>query len=67
MPGVIERVLVNVGDRVARGDVLATMEAMKLIHNLASGVDGRVSAIHCDPGQTVESNALLVEVTTQDR
>jgi 3-methylcrotonyl-CoA carboxylase alpha subunit len=62
MPGVIESVGVSVGDRVDRGDVLATLEAMKLIHSLTSDIDGTVSAIHCDPGQVVEANALLLRV-----
>ena len=64
MPGAVESIKVDVGDRVGSGDVLVTMEAMKLMHSLASSVDGTVSAIHCREGEIIEANALLLEIET---
>jgi 3-methylcrotonyl-CoA carboxylase alpha subunit len=64
MPGAVESIKVGVGDRVGSGDVLVTMEAMKLVHSLASSVDGTVSAIHCREGEIIEANALLLEIET---
>ena len=66
MPGAIDAIRVGVGDRIVRGDVLVIMEAMKLVHSLCAGVDGRIAAIHCREGQSVEANALLVEVETDE-
>jgi 3-methylcrotonyl-CoA carboxylase alpha subunit len=66
MPGSIQHIRISVGDRVERGDVLMTLEAMKLMHNLPSGVSGTVLAIHCGEGENVEANALLLEIATDE-
>ena len=66
MPGAIDSVSVSVGDRVARGDLVVTMEAMKLVHSLFAGVDGLVTAVHCQQGQSVEANTLLLEIETDE-
>lgn len=65
MPGLITAVNVVVGQRVARGDVLLVMEAMKLIHSVEAEVAGIVSAVHCAQGDTVPAGMLLAEVQAQ--
>lgn len=62
MPGSIVRVLVTTGDEVAAGDVLLVLEAMKMENELKAPISGVVKAIHVQPGQTVEMNALLAEI-----
>jgi 3-methylcrotonyl-CoA carboxylase alpha subunit len=66
MPGAIHSVRVRVGDCIAQGDVLITMEAMKLMHSLCSSADGKVAAIHCQEGQSVEAHALLMEIALNE-
>ena len=41
------------GQRVAKGDTVVVLEAMKLLHALPAPVDGTVVAILCSAGQTV--------------
>ncbi len=60
MPGVIEALPVKVGDSVKKGDVVVVMESMKLVQNLCVSADGVISGIHCEIGQNVEANSLLV-------
>lgn len=54
---------VKVGDRVARGDVLVVMEAMKMESRITAPYDGTVSAIHCAAGEVVERGRNLLELT----
>jgi biotin carboxyl carrier protein len=62
MPGTIVRLLVKEGDRVQIGDVVAVLEAMKMENELAAPVSGVVRAVHAQPGEAVEMQALLVEI-----
>ena len=63
MEGNLSQVYVRVGDSVARGDLLATMEAMKMEHALKADCDGRVSAIDAGAGSQVKSGQLLIQIT----
>ena len=64
MPGKLIRMDVAVGDTVAKGQVLAVMEAMKMEHSIASPRDGVVSEVFSAVGdQVAEGQALL---TLQD-
>ena len=44
----------NVGDRVMKGKVLCIIEAMKLMNEIESDVDGVVAAVYPQNGQPVE-------------
>ena len=61
MPGKVVQVLVAAGDEVAAGAGVAIIEAMKMENEIASPVDGTVTEISVEPGQTVEpGHALFV-------
>lgn len=62
MPGKIIRVLVNEGDRVAEGDVICILEAMKMENELKAPKAGTLKALHVRPGQDVERGAVLAEI-----
>jgi biotin carboxyl carrier protein len=66
MPGTIVRVLANEGDAVNAGDVVLVLEAMKMENELHAPVSGVVKAIHVQPGQAVEMNAVLAEIKAPD-
>ena len=51
------------GDAVERGAVLIVVEAMKMLNELKSRVDGTVSAVPVEAGQRVEIGTTLVEIT----
>jgi biotin carboxyl carrier protein len=62
MPGKIIRLLVAAGDKVAEGDVICILEAMKMENELKAPKAGRVAAIHIRPGQDVEMGTVLAEI-----
>jgi propionyl-CoA carboxylase alpha chain len=62
LPGAVTKVLVAVGDKVAGGDGLVVLEAMKMEHTLRANGTGTVGLISCAPGQQVDVDDLLVTV-----
>ena len=55
-------VFVNVGDRVTKGKVLCIIEAMKLMNEIESDVDGVVVTIYPQNGQPVEYGEKLFAI-----
>ncbi|HEY3864352.1 MAG TPA: pyruvate carboxylase [Verrucomicrobiae bacterium] len=62
IPGLITSLAVNVGAKVAKGDKLLTLEAMKMQSTIYAPGDGTVEAIHAQVGDTVESKDLLLKM-----
>lgn len=62
MPGLITKVLCQVGDGVEAGQRLVVMEAMKTEQTLRAPFAGRMKQINAQEGQIVEEGALLVEL-----
>jgi acetyl-CoA carboxylase biotin carboxyl carrier protein len=56
---------VNVGDRITKGKVLCIVEAMKLMNEIESDVDGVITAIYPQNGQPVEYGEKLFAVKAQ--
>lgn len=61
MPGRILSILVKVGDEVALGSPLLSLEAMKMENTLKSTGIGKVKLINVIPGAVVEKGAQLIE------
>ena len=62
MPGVVRRVLAREGERVARGQTLAILEAMKMEIRVNAPEAGTVTAMPVAEGQAVERGQRLVEL-----
>ena len=62
MPGAITAIHVAPGDAVAQGDVLAVMEAMKLIFPLVAPRSGTVAAVRCALGEIVARGQTLLQL-----
>jgi pyruvate carboxylase subunit B len=60
LPGSIFKVLVNVGDKVKKGQPVIVIEAMKMEIEVASPEDGVVSSVRVKQGDTIVNNQLLV-------
>jgi pyruvate carboxylase len=61
MPGTIVTVAVHAGQKVAKGDPLVSIEAMKMETMLTAEHDGLIQAIHARHGENVNAKDLLVE------
>lgn len=59
MPGVILSVAVSQGNNVKKGDVLCTLEAMKMENEIYAPRDGVVSSVFVVKGESVESGKVL--------
>lgn len=62
MPGLIVAVSVAEGDTVAQGQTVVILESMKMQNELKATADGVVTSIKVEAGQTVDKNAVLVEI-----
>jgi 3-methylcrotonyl-CoA carboxylase alpha subunit len=62
MPGRVTAVEVSKGDKVARGQRLLTLEAMKMEHALTAPFDGTVAELNARPGAQVSEGQLLVRL-----
>lgn len=60
MPGMVVTVAVKVGDKVAKGQKLFTLEAMKMETTISSEVAGVVEKVLVKPGSRVEAGDLLL-------
>jgi pyruvate carboxylase len=60
MPGAVATINVAVGQRVARGDVVTTLEAMKMEAAVRAEIDGEVAEVLVQPGMQVDAKDLLV-------
>jgi geranyl-CoA carboxylase alpha subunit len=63
MNGRVVAVLVKPGERVAVGQPVMTLEAMKMQHVHAAGIAGTVSAIDVAEGEQVTTGKVVVEIT----
>lgn len=64
LPGSIVKVVAAAGQAVKRGDLLLTMESMKMENQVLSEVEGTVKAVLVQPGQNVMQDDKLVEIET---
>jgi len=62
MPGKVVLVKAAVGDTVAEGQGVVVIEAMKMENEIASPIEGVVTELPVEPGQTVENGDVLFVV-----
>ena len=60
IPGRIMEIKVKVGDTVAKGQTVATMEAMKMENNIASTMDGFVQEIRVQKDSEVATGEIIM-------
>lgn len=62
MPGIVEKVLVQVGDQVEIGQSLVIMSAMKMEYTIKSYMNGKVESISHNVGDFVAKSETLVKL-----
>ncbi len=62
IPGMVTALSATVGGKVANGDKLATLEAMKMQTTLYAHADGVVAEVNVSVGDSVEAGDLLVKL-----
>jgi pyruvate carboxylase len=61
MPGVVASIAVSNGAEVKAGDLLLTIEAMKMETGLHAERNGRIKSVHVTPGAQIDAKDLLIE------
>ena len=62
MPGIVASVAVKPGQDIHEGDMLLTIEAMKMETALHADRAGVVTAVHVHPGAQIDAKDLLIEL-----
>jgi biotin carboxyl carrier protein len=62
MVGKVIKILVEVGQQVTEDEPVLMLEAMKVEMPVVALEDGKVSVIHVKEGDTVQGEAVLVEL-----
>lgn len=62
LPGVIIKVLVKPGDKVAEDQDVCTLETMKMENAIKAERSGVVTAVNIVPGQSVQQEEVLIEL-----
>ncbi|MBE9488127.1 MAG: acetyl-CoA carboxylase biotin carboxyl carrier protein subunit [Bacteroidetes bacterium] len=60
IPGTIEELRVNVGDKVEKGDSLMLFKAMKMDNNILSEQSGVIKSINVTIGQNVSKGYAMI-------
>ena len=63
MPGRVRRISIPRGARVAKGDVVLVLEAMKMEHAIRAPRDGVVTRLDHREGDLVDAGAVLAEIS----
>ncbi len=66
MPGSVSRVAAAPGDRVAAGQLVLTLEAMKMEHQITVPAAGVLTELRVGPGSQVNSGDVLAIVTADE-
>lgn len=62
MPGKVVKIPVSLGDRVAKGDTVVVISAMKMESEYKAAVDGVISKICVSEQETIGANQVLIEI-----
>ena len=63
MAGTVNRVCVQVGDAVKKGQTLLVLEAMKMENDICAPADGTVTAVHVNEGASVAAGDPLISLS----
>ena len=61
MPGLVVKIAVNEGDEVQEGQVLATIEAMKMENTLRAERKGTVAKVNVGAGDSLAVDDVIME------
>ena len=63
MPGTVWEMIVKVGQDVTPGTVLMILEAMKMENEIVTTVGGKVTDIHVQKGDVVDTGTLMITIS----
>jgi 3-methylcrotonyl-CoA carboxylase alpha subunit len=67
MPGKIVQLFVRPGDKLAKGQPIAVLEAMKMEHTLSAPADVQVATVDVSQGDQVNEGAIVVRFVGEQK
>ena len=67
MPGVVVDILVAEGNSIVKGQVMMTIESMKILTAIRAPSEAKVEKIHFSAGQPFDKGAVLVTLSLGDK
>lgn len=67
MPGVVVDIHVTEGEGIVKGQLVVTIESMKILTAIPAPSDGKIEKIHFKTGQPFEKGAVLVTLCQEDK
>ena len=61
--GIIKDIKVKKGQKVSPGDILITLEAMKMYNDIEAEVKGKVAEVNVKKGDKVRKGQLMIKLT----
>lgn len=62
IPGTIADIKVQEGEKIKPGQVILTLEAMKMFNDIEAAAEGRIAEINIKVGDRVEKNQLMIRI-----
>jgi biotin carboxyl carrier protein len=62
MPGKVVKIFKREGDKVAKGETVLILEAMKMENEIKCSTDGLIKSLNVKEGQALEAGFLMVEI-----
>jgi biotin carboxyl carrier protein len=62
MPGTVQKIYVQPGQQVKRGDTLLILESMKMMNRVRAQSDGTVLQVNVKEGESIPKNYPMIEM-----
>lgn len=62
IPGIVAELYVRKGQKVSAGDVLITLEAMKMFNDIEAEIEGEVTEVNVKKGEKVSKGQLMIRL-----
>lgn len=66
MPGQITQLLVKLNQKVKKGDLLLSMEAMKMEYNFFAKADAKIISVNCKIDDNIKAEQILLQLEYND-
>ena len=63
MPGKVTKIMKKAGDKIAKGDCIMTLEAMKMQNEIGSPVSGTIKSINVNKGDGAKPGQILAVIS----
>ena len=63
MPGKVSKIMKKVGDKIAKGECIMTLEAMKMQNEIGAPVGGTIKSINVNKGDGVKPGQVMAVIS----